>query len=360
MSSPPRRTGKVPTGWLLAVALVLIYVGVVLIDDDKGWSFWLDQTRNGLTTGSLYALIALGYTMVYGVLRMINFAHGEVFMIGSFTGWVVLTEVFGGNGMSDAMIAPAILVAMLAAAVASASAVVVIERIAYRPLRHAPRLAPLISAIGVSIFLQNLFLRLTNGRFKQYPRIFPQGPGESLNLGFTSIDYIEIFLIGSSIVMMLALYLFVQRTKMGVSIRAVAEDQEVSALMGVNVNRVIALTFVIGAALAGVAGVMYGLWLLNIKGTMGFIPGIKAFTAAVLGGIGNIPGAMAGGFLIGLAESVGREQLNSVFNPVLNWVGAGGLGLGNEWKDVVAFVVLVGVLLFRPTGIFGEVVGKRA
>jgi len=360
MTSPPRRAVKVPLGWLFAASLIVVFVGVVMIDDDKGWNFWLEQTRNGLTTGSLYALIALGYTMVYGVLRMINFAHGEVFMLGAFAGWVVLTEVFGGSGMSDAMIAPAILVAMLAAALASASAVVVIERIAYRPLRHAPRLAPLISAIGVSIFLQNLFLRLTNGRFKQYPRIFPQGPGESVDLGFVSLDYIEIFLIGSSVILMLALYLFVQRTKMGVSIRAVAEDREVSALMGVNVNQVITLTFVIGAALAGMAGVMYGLWLLNIKGTMGFLPGIKAFTAAVLGGIGNIPGAMAGGFLIGLAESVGREQLNSVFNPVLHWIGAGGLGLGNEWKDVVAFFVLIGVLLLRPTGIFGEVVAKRA
>ena len=360
MTSPPRRAVKVPLGWLFAASLIVVFVGVVMIDDDKGWNFWLEQTRNGLTTGSLYALIALGYTMVYGVLRMINFAHGEVFMLGAFAGWVVLTEVFGGSGMSDAMIAPAILVAMLAAALASASAVVVIERIAYRPLRHAPRLAPLISAIGVSIFLQNLFLRLTNGRFKQYPRIFPQGPDEAVDLGFVSIDYIEIFLIGSSILMMLALFLFVQRTKMGISIRAVAEDREVSALMGVNVNQVITLTFVIGAALAGMAGVMYGLWLLNIKGTMGFLPGIKAFTAAVLGGIGNIPGAMAGGFLIGLAESVGREQLNSVFNPVLHWIGAGGLGLGNEWKDVVAFFVLIGVLLLRPTGIFGEVVAKRA
>jgi branched-chain amino acid transport system permease protein len=151
---------------------------------------------------------------------------------------------------------------------------------------------------------------------------------------------------------------------MGTSIRAVAEDKEVSALMGINVNRVIVLTFVIGAALAGMAGVMYGLWLHNIKGTMGFIPGIKAFTAAVLGGIGNVPGAMAGGFLIGLAESVGREQLNSIFNPTLpflfGWAGADGLGLGNEWKDVVAFFVLILVLLFRPTGILGEVVGKRA
>ena len=360
MTSPLRRATNVPVGWLLAASLVLVFVGVVLIDDNKGWNFWSEQVLNGLTTGSLYALIALGYTMVYGVLRMINFAHGEVFMLGAFAGWAVLTEVFGGNGMSDAMIAPAILVAMLAAALASATAVVVIERIAYRPLRHAPRLAPLISAIGVSIFLQNLFLRLTGGRLKQYPRIFPQGPDESIDLHFVEIDYIQVFLIGSSILMMLALFLFVQRTKMGISIRAVAEDREVSALMGVNVNQVITLTFVIGAALAGVAGVMYGLWLLNIKGTMGFLPGIKAFTAAVLGGIGNVPGAMAGGFLIGLAESVGREQLNSIFNPVLHWVGAGGLGLGNEWKDVVAFFVLVGVLLLRPTGIFGEVVGKRA
>ena len=363
-STPAHPAVRVPAGWLLAGTLVAIFVIVAVIDDGKGWNFWIEQARNGLTTGSLYALIALGYTMVYGVLRMINFAHGEVFMIGAFAGWVVLTEVFGGDGMSDWLIAPAIVVAMLAAALASASAVVVIERFAYRPLRHAPRLAPLISAIGVSIFLSNLFLRLTDARFKQYPRIFPQGPGESIDLGFTDIDYIQLFLVGSSIVMMLALFLFVQRTRMGTSIRAVAENQEVSSLMGINVNQVIVVTFVIGAALAGVAGVMYGLWLYNIKGTMGFLPGIKAFTAAVLGGIGNVPGAMAGGFLIGLAESVGREQLNTLFNPTLTWAfgwaGADGLGLGNEWKDVVAFFVLILVLLFRPTGIFGEVVGKRA
>jgi branched-chain amino acid transport system permease protein len=253
------------------------------------------------------------------------------------------------------------------AALASASAVVVIERFAYRPLRNAPRLAPLISAIGVSIFLQHLFLRLTDGRFKQYPRIFPQGPEESINLGFTEIDYVQIFLIGSSIVLMLALFLFVQRTRTGTSIRAVAEDREVAALMGINANRVIVITFVLGAGLAGIAGVMYGLWLLNIKGTMGFLPGIKAFTAAVLGGIGNIPGAMAGGFLLGLAESVGREELNAIFNPTLRFVGdtlgvdwINGLGMGNEWKDGVAFFVLIGVLLLRPSGIFGEVVGKRA
>ncbi len=351
---------RLTVGLIGATLFVAAFVGTVAIDDGKGFGFWFEQIRNGLTTGSLYALIALGYTMVYGVLRMINFAHGEVFMIGSFAGWVVLTKVFGGDEMSDALIAPAILVAMLVAAVASGSAVVVIERLAYRPLRHAPRLAPLISAIGVSIFLQNLFLRLTEGRFKQYPRIFPQGPGESINIGFTELDYVQIFLVGSSIALMFLLFLFVQRTRAGTAMRAVAEDQETAALMGVNVNGVIVLTFVIGAALAGVAGVMYGLWLLNIKGTMGFLPGIKAFTAAVLGGIGNVPGAMVGGFLIGLAESVGREELNTIFNPILGWMGAGGLGLGNEWKDVVAFFVLIGALLLRPSGIFGEVVGKRA
>ncbi len=337
---------------LLTIAGAILAAAIVYtaFDTDKGESFWVDQFVNGLTIGSLYALIALGYTMVYGVLRMINFAHGEIFMVGAFAGMLTLRHVFGGDGMSDALIAPAILVAMLVAALASASAIVVIERIAYRPLRNAPRLAPLISAIGVSIFLQHLFLRFTEGQTEIYPRIFPQGPGESIDIGITQVDYVQIFLIGSSLTMMLALYFFIQRSTTGTSIRAVAEDRDVAALMGIDVNRVIVTTFVIGAALAGVAGVMYGLWLLTIKGTMGFLPGIKAFTAAVLGGIGNIPGAMLGGLLIGLSETIGREWLNELFN----------LGLGNQWKDVVAFFVLVGVLLIRPTGILGEVVGKRA
>jgi branched-chain amino acid transport system permease protein len=335
---------------LLIAAPALALLGLALASEDR--RFWFDLFLNGLTAGGLYALIALGYTMVYGVLQMINFAHGEVFMIGSFAGWAVLVYVFGGDDMATAVIAPAIIIAVLAAATASASASVVIERLAYRPLRRAPRLAPLISAIGVSIFLQNLVLRLTEGRTKQYPDIFPKGPGQSIDIGVTDIDYIQIFVIGSSIVMMLGLFAFVQRTRMGTSIRAVAENKDTAALMGIDVNRAIVTTFVIGAALAGVAGVMWGLWLENIRGTMGFLPGIKAFTAAVLGGIGNIPGAMAGGFILGLAETVGREALNHI--PGLN------LGLGNEWRDVVAFFVLITVLLVRPAGLFGEVVGKRA
>ena len=308
--------------------------------------FWLEQFKNGLTVGSLYALIALGYTMVYGVLKMINFAHGEIFMIGAFAGWAVLNG-FGGEGMATALIAPAILIAFLAAAIASASASVVIERVAYRPLRRAPRLAALISAIGVSIFLQNLVLWLTAGIDQQYPRIFPQG---SIELGFTDIQYIQLFLIGGSFIMLLILFNFIQRTRTGKTIRAVAEDKDNSALMGIDVNRAIVITFVVGAFMAGIAGVMWGLWLLRIRGTIGFIPGIKAFTAAVLGGIGNVPGAMVGGYLIGLSETVGREGLNVL--PVVE--------LGNEWRDVVAFFLLITVLLVRPTGLFGEVVSKRA
>ncbi|HSP56053.1 MAG TPA: branched-chain amino acid ABC transporter permease [Dehalococcoidia bacterium] len=337
-------------GPALTVAVLGAGALYIALTTDKDTDFWASQTLNGITVGALYALIALGYTMVYGVLRMINFAHGEVFMVGSFAGWIVLTRVFSGDNTSDAVIPIAILAAMLVAAAASGSLIVVVERFAYRPLRRAPRLAPLISAIGVSFFLQHLFLRLTDGRTKVYPRIFPQGPDEGISLGVTQLDYIQIFLIGSSIIMMLALFLFVNRTRAGTAIRAVAEDQDTAALMGIDVDRAIMTTFIIGAALAGVAGVMYGLWLLNIKGTMGFVPGIKAFTAAVLGGIGNIPGAMAGGFLLGLAETVGREGLNEMF----------GLGLTNEWRDVVAFFVLVGILLIRPSGILGEVVGKRA
>ena len=314
--------------------------------DFKDADFWIEQTKNGLTVGSLYALIALGYTMVYGVLQMINFAHGEIFMIGAFAGWGIM-NLFGGDEMASALIAPAILVAVLAAALASASASVVIERIAYRPLRRAPRLAALISAIGVSIFLQNLVLWLTAGIDRQYPRIFPKG---SIPLGFTDLEYIQFFLIGSSFIMLLVLFTFIQRSRTGKSIRAVAEDKDVATLMGIDVNRAIVITFIVGALMAGVAGVMWGLWLLRIRGSIGFIPGIKAFTAAVLGGIGNVPGAMAGGYLIGLAETVGREGLNIL--P--------GFQFGNEWRDVVAFFVLITVLLLRPTGLFGEVVGKRA
>ncbi len=309
-------------------------------------NFWFDQTVNGLTTGSIYALLALGYTMVYGVLQLINFAHGEVFMLGSFAGYFVMVG-FGGSDISGPMIAISIFCAIIVAMAASSAAAIAIERIAYRPVRNAPRLTALISAIGASIFLQFLVLDLTGAKAKFYPAIFPSGavgPGE-----FT-VSYIQLFLIGSSLVMMAFLYLVVQRTSTGRAIRAVAEDADNAALLGVNVNRTIVIVFVLGAAMAGVGGVLWGLFFRSVRGTMGFLPGIKAFTAAVVGGIGSIPGAVAGAYFLGLAETVGRELLTRI--P--------GVTFGNEWRDVIAFSLLVLVLLFRPTGIFGERTYRRA
>ena len=309
-------------------------------------SFWSDQFVNGLTTGSLYALIALGYTMVYGVLKMINFAHGEVFMLGSFAGYGVLTAM-GGDDVSGAMVAFAILVALVGAMAASAGTSAIVERVAYRPLRNAPRLAPLISAIGVSIFLQYLVLDRTDARAKFYPDIFPRG---DFGIGPFDMTYIQAFLIVSSLAMMVFLYVIIQRTRMGRAIRAVAENPANASLMGVDVNRTIVVVFVLGAAMAGVAGVLHGLFFQTIRGSMGFLPGIKAFTAAVLGGIGSIPGAVAGGYALGLAETVGRELLNEL--P--------GVDLGNQWRDVIAFSLLVTILIFRPTGIFAERASTRA
>ncbi len=309
--------------------------------------FWADQFVNGLTTGSIYALIALGYTMVYGVLQLINFAHGEVFMIGAFAGYGVLVAM-GGDDISGAMIALALVLAMIAASAASMGTALAVERIAYRPLRNAPRLAPLISAIGVSVFLSHLvddgFL---TGRSKYYPGIFPDG---GLDIGPIAITYLQMFLMGASLAMMAALWWVIQRTKLGRGIRAVAESRDNASLMGIDVNRAIVVTFALGAIMAGVAGVLYGLYYSAIRGSMGFIPGVKAFTAAVLGGIGSVQGAVIGGYFLGLTETVGRELLNEI--P--------GVNLPNQWKDVVAFSLLVLVLIFRPTGIFRQKEAKRA
>jgi len=309
--------------------------------------FWLNQLVDGLSRGSIYALIALGYTMVYGVLQLINFAHGEVFMIGSFAGYGMIIAL-GGNDISGFMIAVAILVALITAAAASAATAVVIERFAYRPLRNAPRLAPLISAIGVSVFLSHLaddfFL---NGQSRFYPRIFPRG---FIEAGPLTVSYLQLFLMGASLGFMAVLYWVIQRTHMGRGIRAVAESRENAALMGIDVNRAIVTTFLLGAIMAGFAGVLWGLFLSQIRGSMGFLPGIKAFTAAVLGGIGSIPGAVAGGYILGLSETFGRELLNEL--P--------GVNLPNQWQDVIAFSLLVLILIFRPTGIFRQAAMKRA
>ena len=309
--------------------------------------FWANLFVDGLSRGSIYALIALGYTMVYGVLQLINFAHGEVFMIGSFAGFGVLSA-FGGDEISGPMVILTIALALILAAAASAIVSLAIERIAYRPLRTAPRLAPLISAIGVSVFLSHLvddfFL---NGQSKFYPQIFPTG---DISAGPLTISYLQIFLIGASLFFMACLYLVVQRTQTGRAIRAVSENRDNAALMGISVNRTIVITFLLGAIMAGFGGVLYGLFLSRINGSMGFLPGVKAFTAAVLGGIGSIPGAVLGGFALGLAETLGREALNQL--P--------GVSLPSQWQDVVAFALLVTVLIFRPTGLFRQKEARRA
>ncbi|WBL36432.1 branched-chain amino acid ABC transporter permease [Tepidiforma flava] len=308
-------------------------------------SFWSDQFVNGLTTGSLYALIALGYTMVYGVLKMINFAHGEVFMLGSFAGYGALVAM-GGNELSGPVIALAILGAIIVAMSASVSASVVIERLAYRPLRGAPASPP--HQRHRRLHLPPVPRPRADFRPREVlPRHLPRG---SLSAGPFEITYIQLFLIASSVAMMALLYAIIQRTRLGRAIRAVAENPTNASLMGVDVNRTIVFVFILGAAMAGVAGVLYGLFFQTIRGSMGFIPGIKAFTAAVLGGIGSIPGAMAGGYVLGLAETVGRELLNEL--P--------GVNLGNQWRDVIAFTLLVTILIFRPTGIFAQRSTTRA
>ncbi|MBN1102921.1 MAG: branched-chain amino acid ABC transporter permease [Deltaproteobacteria bacterium] len=298
----------------------------------------LDQIINGLTIGGIYALIALGYTLVYGILFMINFAHGEIFMFGSFAGFAVLTY-FANIGFTGSHPGSSILAAFLAAMVVCAFLGALLERVAYRPLRRAPRLAPLISAIGASIFLQNVMMLIIKARMQVYPDVLPE---KFIDVGPATISYFQIFIILSSVCLMAGLVLFVQKTKTGKAMRAVAENREAASLMGIDVNRIILITFMIGSILAAAAGVMVGMYYTQINHMMGFIPGIKAFTAAVLGGIGNIMGAMLGGLFLGLAEALGV------------------LVMPAEYKDVIAFSLLVLVLIFRPRGILGEVVSERA
>ena len=296
------------------------------------------QIINGLTIGGVYALIALGYTLVYGILFMINFAHGEIFMFGSFGGFAVLTT-FVNSGFAEAHPVLSIIAAFLAAMIISSILGALLERVAYRPLRNAPRLAPLISAIGASIFLQNVMMLIIKARMQVYPDVIPE---EFIEIGEVSISYFQIFIIAGSVFLMTGLYLFIQKTKTGKAMRAVAENKEAAALMGIDVNRIILITFVIGSALAAAAGVMVGIYYTQINHMMGFIPGIKAFTAAVLGGIGNVVGAMLGGYFLGVVEALGV------------------LVMPSEYKDVIALGLLVLVLIFRPRGILGERVSERA
>jgi branched-chain amino acid transport system permease protein len=307
---------------------------------------------DGLTLGFLYALIALGYTMVYGVLEMINFAHSEIFVTGAFVGAEVLL-IMEATGSLAAVPPVALLVIVLVVAMAvSGLLAVAVERIAYRPLRGAPRLIPLISAIGVSFFLQDA-IRLVesvwrNAFFLTYPTIefFDR---RIVLIGSVDISVKSLVVILASLLMLVGLTLFVTRTKLGKAIRAVAEDQATAGLMGINVNRMISLTFLIGGMMGGAAGALFGVQFGTINPFTGFIPGIKAFTAAVLGGIGNIPGAMVGGLVLGLLEAFAASYMSLL---------TGG-AFGAEYKDIFAFSVLILILIFRPRGLLGEVVREK-
>jgi branched-chain amino acid transport system permease protein len=303
----------------------------------------LQQVVNGLVQGSVYALVALGYTMVYGILGLINFAHGEVVMIGAMLALSALTALLG-LGVPPLLALPlSIGVAMLGCMVLGYS----IERIAYRPLRHAPRLAPLITAIGVSIVLQNLAMMIWGREYHSFPQLIVSHPH---TFGGAIINDIQIIIFILALAIMAGLMVVVHRTRLGRAMRAVAENQHAAQLMGVDINRVISITFMLGSALAAIAGVMvsanYGL----AHYYMGFLLGLKAFTAAVLGGIGNLRGAMLGGLLLGLIESLGAGYIGDI---------TGGF-LGSNYQDVFAFFVLITVLVFRPSGLLGERLAERA
>ncbi len=305
------------------------------------WTQWADLIIRGLALGGIYALIALGYTLVYGILRMINFAHSEVFMSGPFTAAFVAIAL-ASSGFLNRYPLPSLLLITLVSAVVSMTIAVLLERIAYRPLRTAPRLVPLITAIGASYFLQYTFRGLYGSGVTAYPT-FAALEG-AWTLGPLQIGKTQVVIIVSALLMMLLLYYITQRTKMGKAMRAVSEDKEVAALMGVDVDRVIVATFAIGGASAGVAGVLYALMFPVVNFYMGFYPGIKAFTAAVLGGIGNVPGAWLGAMILGLLESIGP-------NLFLDGLG---IPAPYQLKDAIAFIILVFILIFRPTGILGE------
>ena len=303
----------------------------------------IQQIINGLVLGSIYALVALGYTMVYGIMGLINFAHGEVVMIGAMVA-LMMIKLMAASGL------PMPLVVVIALGVAALACMLVgytIERVAYRPLRHAPKLAPLITAIGVSIVLQHLAMLIWGRNYLSFPAIFPATQYEILGASITTVQ-VAIVLIAA--LMMCALLVLINRTRLGRAMRATSENPPIAQLMGVNINQIISLTFVIGSALAAVAGLMVSANYSIVHYAMGAMLGMKAFTAAVLGGIGNVVGAMLGGVLLGLIESLGAGYIGDL---------TGGI-FGSNYQDVFAFLVLIGVLVFRPSGLIGEKVSERA
>ncbi len=338
---------------ILAFILYRLY-NVLIVQQEYGPETWLRLLIAGLIIGSVYALIAIGYTLVYGILFMINFAHGEVMMLGAYGGFFVFealksiqVSTDAGLPFSNAYPVISIFLAFLVGMSISALSGFFLEKIAYRPLRKAPRLAPLIGAIGASIFLQNAAQLLFSPQLRDVtnPEILRRGAGWSIPVNGSNVilPYTGVFTFVLSVILLASLYIVVQKTKLGRAMRAVALDKKTAALMGIDVDKTISLTFLISGALAGAAGVMWGIHNGLVYYYVGFIPGIKAFTAAVLGGIGNLPGAMLGGLFLGVIESVGPAAL----------------GIDFQLKDVIAFVLLIIVLIFRPSGLLGEVLAEE-
>jgi branched-chain amino acid transport system permease protein len=305
----------------------------------------LQQIINGLVLGSMYALVALGYTMVYGIINLINFAHGEVLMVGALTSWSIIVTMQEALPWLPGWVI--LIVALLISCVVAATLNFVIEKVAYRPLRNSPKLAPLITAIGMSILLQTLAMIIFKPNYKSYPTLLPSVP---FQVGGAVITPTQIMILGLTAVSLAVLMYLVNYTKLGRAMRATSENPRVAALMGVKPDMVISATFIIGAILATIAGVMYASNYGTVQHTMGFLPGLKAFTAAVFGGIGNLAGAVVGGILLGLIESIGSGYIGALTGGVL----------GSHYSDIFAFIVLIIMLTLRPSGLLGERVADRA
>ena len=306
---------------------------------------FIQQIINGLVLGSMYALVALGYTMVYGIIGLINFAHGEVLMVGALTSWSIIGLMREAMPGTPGYVI--LFISLIIACVVAAALNFVIEKVAYRPLRNSPKLAPLITAIGMSILLQTLAMIIWKPNYKPYPTLLPSTP---INIGGAVITPTQVLILAMTAVSLAILMWVVNYTKLGRAMRATAENPRVAALMGVKPDVVISATFLIGAILAAIAGVMWAANYGTVQHTMGFLPGLKAFTAAVFGGIGNLAGAVVGGILLGLIESLGAGYIGQLTGGVL----------GSHYSDIFAFIVLIIVLTLRPSGLLGERVADRA
>ena len=296
-------------------------------------SLFLQQLVNGITLGGVYALIAVGYTMVYGVIQLINFAHGEIYMLGAFLAYT-LVAVLGIPFF------PAFILTLLICAVLG----MILDFVAYRPLRKAPRLAALITAIGMSIFLQNIALLIWGSDIKSYPRdMLPAFFSEAaISFGDVTLSWLQLFILSITLLSMIILHITIHKTRIGMAMRAISQDKTAAALMGIGVNRVISFTFAIGSAMGAMAGILVGLYYNAIFPTMGYVAGIKAFAAAVLGGIGSVPGAMLGGGVLGIAEVMGAGYISS------------------EYRDGISYAVMIAVILFKPSGLIGKQTGEKA